>query len=86
MVIMALVTTAMTGPLLNLIKVDQNAPLGAEQVSATTPAKADFRRLGLPRFPDGSGHHATTSPWWRPRPSALADSLFERLIVPPNLA
>lgn len=40
MVIMALVTTAMTGPLLNLIKVDQNAPLGAEQVSATTPAKS----------------------------------------------
>ncbi|MGH3754416.1 MAG: cation:proton antiporter [Pseudonocardiaceae bacterium] len=38
MVIVALVTTAMTGPLLNLIKVDQDAPLGTVQVPATTPA------------------------------------------------
>jgi K+:H+ antiporter len=40
MVIVALATTAMTGPLLNLIKVDQNAPLGAVRVSVTTPAKS----------------------------------------------
>lgn len=39
MVIVALVTTAMTGPLLNLIKVDRDAPLGAVRVSATMPAK-----------------------------------------------
>ncbi len=39
MVIVALVTTAMTGPLLNLIKVDRDAPLGAVRVSATTPTE-----------------------------------------------
>jgi Kef-type K+ transport system membrane component KefB len=39
MVIMGLVTTAMTGPLLNFIAVDQDAPLGAIRVSATIPVK-----------------------------------------------
>jgi Kef-type K+ transport system membrane component KefB len=37
MVVVALVTTAMTGPLLNVIKVDQHAPLGAVRVPAAVP-------------------------------------------------
>ncbi|MGH3806402.1 MAG: cation:proton antiporter [Pseudonocardiaceae bacterium] len=34
MVVVALTTTAMTGPLLNIIKVDQDAPLGAVRVTS----------------------------------------------------
>jgi K+:H+ antiporter len=40
MVIVALVTTAMTGPLLNLIKVNQDAPLGAVRIPVPAPVKS----------------------------------------------
>ncbi len=40
MVVVALATTAMTGPLLNLIKVDQDAPLGTVRVPTATLVKS----------------------------------------------